>query len=111
MGLRFQLGHGICELCPHPSPRQTDFVVVADNGIHSICLDWCGCPGTKDRFEQLLDMGWWPATQADPDTAFTMRGLRSFHVLNLQGRVPPTDYYRSLERLSNGHGLSRPPVS
>lgn len=111
MGLRYQLGHGVCENCPHPSPRQVDFVVVAENGHHSISLDWCGCPGAKDRFEQLLDVGWWPATPTDPETAFTMTGLRTFHILNLQGKLPPTDYYRSLEQLTNGHGLALCPVS
>lgn len=111
MGLRVQLGHGVCTICPHPQPRQVEFIVVAENGIHAVHLDWCGCPGSKDRLEQLMDMGWWPATQTDPETAFTMSGLRFFHVLNLQAKIPPTDYYRALEQLSNGHGLTPCPVS
>lgn len=111
LGLCYQLGHGVCETCPHPAPRQMDFVVVAENGHHAISLNWCACPGAKDRFEQLLDVGWWPATQSDPDTAFTISGLRRFHLLNLQAKVPPTDYYRALEQLTTGDGLTSTVVS
>lgn len=101
----------MCEICPHPHSRSVDFIVVSENGHHAVSLAWCGCPGAKDRVEQLLEAGWWPATQSDPDTAYTMSCLQRFHVLNLQGKVPPTDYYRTLEQLSNGHGLIKCPVN
>lgn len=37
--------------------------------------------------------------------------LRFFHVTNMQGQVTPTDFYRTLEQLSSGDGLSNLPVS
>ena len=40
-----------------------------------------------------------------------MNVLRNFHILNLQGQISPTDFYRSLERLMCGDGLSAVPVS
>jgi CxC2 like cysteine cluster associated with KDZ transposases len=46
-----------------------------------------------------------------PQTAATMEVLHAFHILNLQARVPPTEFYRSLERMTDGHGLMELPVS
>ena len=36
--------------------------------------------------------------------------LRVFHVMNLQARLAPTDFYRALERLTDGQGLTELPV-
>jgi hypothetical protein len=105
LGLRIQLGHGH-QHCPAKVPGHTDFVVIALNGIHRVNVDFCGCFGQPDSYIQLLELRWWPSTPIAPQTAATMDLLRHFHVLNLQSRVPPTDYYRSLERLTNGQGLA-----
>jgi hypothetical protein len=59
---------------------------------------------------QILEVGWWPSTPLDPQTAATMSVLRLFHVTNLQGQVTPTDFYRTLEKMSSGDGLSNLPV-
>ena len=59
---------------------------------------------------QLLEMQWWPSTPIAPKTAATMEVLRMFHTLNLQARTPPTDFYRTLEQMSNGQGLVNLPV-
>ena len=91
-------------------PGHTDFVVIAMNGIHRVSVDFCGCVGRSDPYIQLLEMRWWPSTPIAPQTAATMDVLRCFHVLNLQSRVPPTDFYRSLERLTDGQGLVSIPV-
>jgi hypothetical protein len=91
-------------------PGHTDFVVVAMNGIHRVSVDFCGCVARSDPYIQLLEMRWWPSTPIAPQTAATMDVLRYFHVLNLQSRVPPTDFYRSLERLTDGQGLGSIPV-
>jgi hypothetical protein len=40
-----------------------------------------------------------------------MSVLRLFHITNLQGQVTPTDFYRTLEQMTSGDGLSNPPVS
>jgi len=36
--------------------------------------------------------------------------LRLFHILNLQGQLAPTDFYRSLEQMTCGDGLRTVPV-
>ena len=37
--------------------------------------------------------------------------LHFFHITNFQGQVTPMDFYRSLELMSSGDGLTNPPVS
>jgi len=110
MGLRFQLGHAANEFCPFAERGPTGFVAVAINGIHTINVDFCGCPGKPDHYAQLLEIQWWPSTPLAPQTAFTMEVLRTFHILNLQARIPPTEFYRGLERMTNGQGLRELPV-
>jgi hypothetical protein len=44
-------------------------------------------------------------------SAATMDLLRTFHIMNLQARVSPTNFYRSLERMTDGQGLVNLPVS
>jgi hypothetical protein len=58
-----------------------------------------------------LEAGWWPSTPLEPQSAASMAVLRSFHILNLQGQISPTDFYRSLEQMTVGNGLSDVPVS
>ena len=60
---------------------------------------------------QLLESRWWPSTPLDPKTAATMSVLRLFHLNNLQGHVTPTDFYRTLEQMTSGDGLTKVPVS
>ena len=86
-------------------------MVLASNGIHCPAIDFCGCVGAPPHYVQLLEVGWWPSTPLDPQTAATMSLLRHFHVTNLQGQVTPTDFYRSLEQMSSGDGLNKLPVS
>ena len=111
MDLRIQLGHKQGVICPFRQAGNKDFVVIASNGIHSIAIDFCGCAGAPSHHLQLLEVGWWPSTPLDPQTAATMSILRFFHITNLQGQVTPTDFYRSLELMSSGDGLTNPPVS
>jgi hypothetical protein len=40
-----------------------------------------------------------------------MNVLRLFHIMNLQGHISPTDFYRTLEQMTCGDGLLRIPVS
>ncbi|EEB97521.1 hypothetical protein MPER_03140, partial [Moniliophthora perniciosa FA553] len=44
-----------------------------------------------------------------PRSAATFKLMRQFHVVNLQGQVPPTDFYRSLEQLTDGSGMKHIP--
>ena len=85
--------------------------MLSSNGIHNIAIDFCSCVGAPSHYIQVLEVGWWPSTPLDPQTAATMSLLRLFHVTNLQGQVTPTDFYRTLEQMSSGDGLRNLPVS
>ncbi|KAJ7071719.1 hypothetical protein B0H15DRAFT_793414 [Mycena belliarum] len=95
-GLRFQLGHAPGEDCDFRDPRK--FVVLDNNTIHEVQVDFCGCLGAPPIRDQLVNIGWFPATVKEPETVATLSLLRRFHTLNLQGRVPAYDFYNALER-------------
>lgn len=111
LGLCVQLGHGglPCEF--QIRSDNFGFVVIDTNGIHQVNINFCGCIEAPPPRQQLLEVGWWPSTPKDPQTAATMNVLRTFHVLSLQGQIAPTDFYRGLEQLMDGDGLSTVPVS
>lgn len=111
LGLCMQLGHQLQSSCPFRHQGHKDFVVLHINGIHSINVDFCGCDGVPAPHEQLLEVGWWPSTPLKPQSAASMAVLWSFHILNLQGQIAPTDFYRALEQMMVGNGLSDVPVS
>jgi hypothetical protein len=108
-GLRVQLGHPPGQYCTMRSAVRNDFTVIHSNGIHSVSVDVCGCSNVKMHI-QLLRVGWWPATPLDPNSCATFQVLREFQTLNLQGKVPIYDYYRTLELLTDNTGLESLPV-
>ncbi|KAG5221688.1 CxC2 domain-containing protein [Salix suchowensis] len=91
--------------CPMVKRGHIDFVLIHTNGIHLVAVDFCGCPDKREHYDQILDVGWWPSSLLDPQTATTFQLLRLFHSLNLQGCIPATDFYRGLEQLNHGDGL------
>ncbi|KAJ7825807.1 hypothetical protein B0H14DRAFT_3088537 [Mycena olivaceomarginata] len=110
LNIRYQIGHPWGEDCPLGYLNQKrDFVVLHDNGIHVLDIDFCCCAGAPSEVAQLLNIGWFPATHKDPSTAATLGMLRRFHKLNLQARLPAYDYYNTLLLLSNGAGLKKVP--
>lgn len=111
LGLRIQLGHPLGQSCPFRARAHQNFVVIHVNGIHLINLDFCACSGSPTPREQLLEVGWWPSTPLEPQSAASMAVLRSFHTWNLQGQISSTDFYRGLEQMTCGNGLSSVPVS
>ena len=86
-------------------------MVIHTNGIHVLSLNFCGCEGSPPRFQQLLEIGWWPATPLESQTAATFQGLEHFQAVNLNGSCLATDYYRALETITDGSGLEPLPVS
>jgi hypothetical protein len=109
--IRYQIGHPFGEDCPTNYLGQSgDFVVLHDNGIHVLDVDFCCCTGAPSPVAQLLNIGWFPATHKDPSTAATLSMLRRFHKLNLQARLPAYDFYNTLVILSDGAGLRKLPV-
>ena len=104
-----QLGHAQGGSCFNPELVK-DFVVIDENGIHVLNIQFCGCSAIE-WYDQLLEVGWWPATTLQPSTAATFKVLGHFQMVNLQAATPATDYYRALEMLTDGTGLGNLPVS
>ncbi|KAJ7486367.1 hypothetical protein B0H11DRAFT_1721743 [Mycena galericulata] len=119
LGLRFQIGHPAGQDCPfvhlaRPTKKkkhevEKGFVVLHDNAIHILDVDFCGCPGSPSEADQLFNIGWYPATPKEPSTAATLSLLRRFHKLNLQARLPAYDFYNTLVLLTNAAGLIKVP--
>ncbi|KAJ7185969.1 hypothetical protein C8R46DRAFT_880838 [Mycena filopes] len=103
-GLRYQIGHPPGEDCGY-SNGPHKFVIMDNNAIHKVTVDFCGCIGADSVNDQLLNIGWFPATVKQLETCTTISLLRRFHTLNLQGRVPAYDFYNSLEVLSDRAGM------
>ncbi|KAJ7839467.1 hypothetical protein B0H14DRAFT_2309591, partial [Mycena olivaceomarginata] len=60
--------------------------VLHNNGIHMLNVDFCLCTGAPSELDQLINVGWYPATHKEPSTAATISPLRHFHKLILQAR-------------------------
>ncbi|KAJ6513582.1 hypothetical protein C8R47DRAFT_962737 [Mycena vitilis] len=110
MGQRIQLGHSLGERCLNPHGGHTGFVVLHDNGIHTVDIDFCGCEGEgrTEHYLQLLQFGWFPATDERPQTAASFQVLDNFHLHTLQAKTTAYDFYAVLERLTNNAGVKPP---
>ncbi|KAJ7357920.1 hypothetical protein DFH08DRAFT_613665, partial [Mycena albidolilacea] len=86
------------------------FVILHDNGIHWVNIDFCACDeGTcEEHYIQLLRAGWYPATDDKPQTAATFLVLNKFHLQTLQAKTTAYDFYAVLERLTNNVGVKPP---
>jgi hypothetical protein len=111
LGLHVQLGHQSGSSCSFCHQGHKNFIVLHTNGIHSIDINFCGCNSVPTPCKQLLEASWWPSTPLEPQSAASMAVLQSFHILNLQGQIALTDFYRSLEQMMVGNRLSDVPVS
>jgi hypothetical protein len=87
-----------------------DFVVLHDNGIHQVKVDFCGCEkgDREEEYIQLLRAGWYPATDERPQTAATLLILDKFHLQTLQAKTTAYDFYTVLERLTDNTGVKPP---
>ncbi|KAJ7788725.1 hypothetical protein B0H14DRAFT_2627987 [Mycena olivaceomarginata] len=110
LGLRIQFGHPPHERCSRAVAGHEDFVVLHDNGIHIVDVDFCACDsGQRDEpYIQLLRGGWYPATDDRPQTAATFLILDKFHLHTLQAKTTAYDFYAVLERLTNNTGIKPP---
>ncbi|KAJ3816641.1 hypothetical protein F5880DRAFT_1619098 [Lentinula raphanica] len=94
-GYSIPLGHNGSR-CPKAS--EPLMMTIADvNGIHATQVSFCQCVDNS-RWRQLLDIDIFPATIAQPQTAFTFALLRHWTILNLQSKVTAHHYVAALRR-------------
>ncbi|KAG2756212.1 hypothetical protein P692DRAFT_20844226 [Suillus brevipes Sb2] len=106
LGLRIQLGHNIGESCQLPVRAfNNDFVLINTHAIHPIAIDFCSCTKAQSHIQQLLRVGWFPATTSDPKTAATFAVLQHFHILSFDSKVSAYEFYHTLVRLTDNTGL------
>jgi hypothetical protein len=108
LGLRIQMGHPPGECCGNPRAGDKHFVVLHENQIHEVNVDFCGCENNVNHYTQLLRMGWFPATPDKPKTCATFILLDRFLVHTLQAKTTMYDFYGALEKLTNNVGVKPP---
>ncbi|KAJ7309164.1 hypothetical protein DFH08DRAFT_719423 [Mycena albidolilacea] len=56
LDLRIQFGHPPHKRCLNPEPGHQGFVVIHDNGIHNVKVNFCACTdsGREEHYIQLL---------------------------------------------------------
>lgn len=86
---------------PPPSPNSRILVVVDVSGIHELCFSFCSCPGAMAEDVQLLDMGFYPASDTRPSTVFTEAVLDDFLLANKICKTSPRNYFTKLRRGTN----------
>ncbi|KAJ7707970.1 hypothetical protein B0H14DRAFT_2646717 [Mycena olivaceomarginata] len=101
MGLRIQLGHWkpnnrVCSV-PDPAPND-DFVIVHENGVHPVHLDYCGCGRGGLRKVQLLRARLWAAMTTHLRTTATFSVLRSYHLHSFESKCAALEFYQALGR-------------
>ncbi|KAJ7630159.1 hypothetical protein B0H17DRAFT_1217935 [Mycena rosella] len=91
--------------------RYNEFVMLHENGIHNVKIDYCGCEKREEAgalYIQLLRAGYYPASEDRPQTAATFAVLDKFHIHTLQAKTTAYDFYAVLERLTDNTGVKPP---
>ncbi|KAI0309601.1 hypothetical protein OF83DRAFT_1179433 [Amylostereum chailletii] len=86
-------------------PRET--VVCTEDGFQSLKIGYCACRQAdtgeaEPESLQLLHVGLFPASWAQPATVFTISLLDKFHVLSNQAQTTHQNYTEYLKRLTDG---------
>ena len=98
--LQFQLGHPHNTPCVFQQQAHKYFVVIHNNGFHSVNLYYCNCQPGYAIHQQLLDNAWFLSTPLEPRTCGTFAVLHHFHTLNLQVNTTSYDLYTVLTLLT-----------
>jgi len=87
-------------------------LVVDLSGHHTVRVRFCKCSknGFVENFQQLLRVGWYPASVLRPKTAFTFDLLDTYHKLSLQGKLNLYDFYNAIAQKTDNHGGLKPKV-
>ena len=110
--LCIQLGHRVGERCSNPSCAAGDnFVVVDEDGVHQVGLDYCDCEKAKHVVTQLLCACWYPATSTAPKLAATFNVLEFFQLLSFESKASVFEFYYTLMQRTDNTGTTKVPVS
>ncbi|KAK0493828.1 hypothetical protein EDD18DRAFT_1078111, partial [Armillaria luteobubalina] len=111
LGLSYQVGHPLGDICIHPCPAfDHRFTIIDTNGVHDINLNFCNCCHECPLATQLQCMWLFPGTVMEPHTAVTMAALEQFQMLTFMGKLSAYEYYHSLAQLLDNTGTNTPLV-
>ena len=112
LGYELQLGHLPGDGCPVPGREIKAFLVMHTNGLHKIRVRYCACrPYDYYNMQQVLDVGWWPATPLIPECAATEALMRLNQSLMTSGSVNAQEMCQTLAWISDPSGKMEYPVS
>ncbi|KAJ3769646.1 hypothetical protein FB446DRAFT_811256 [Lentinula raphanica] len=84
--------------------------IIGVQRIHSAFVKFCACEaGSNLDRQQLLAARLFPATSTHPQTAATFDFLNFFQILSFMSKASVTEYYQTLERVTNNSGTFVPP--
>ena len=86
-------------------------VIVDISGVHHVSVAFCTCSGAQSLDMQLLNMGLYPATSKNPQTAFTFAVLDDVLLTAKECRTSIMNYYNKLRRLTDDAFPHDVPVS
>jgi hypothetical protein len=71
-------------------------------------VDFCQCQhsGSQSHWEQLLAYGWFLATPDNAQSAITIRPLKLFHAVSLQGKTTAYHFFNALATITDNTGSS-----
>ncbi|KAK0475299.1 hypothetical protein EDD18DRAFT_1090013, partial [Armillaria luteobubalina] len=108
IGLCVQLNHQSLK-CPVPISCHVKLRILHTTGIHDVAVDYCGCEQQIPQHIQLLQCGWYPASQQVVKTCATFQLLKMFHLLSLVSKTTTYNFCHMLERMSDNTGLNMLP--
>ncbi|KAI0027460.1 hypothetical protein K488DRAFT_61527 [Vararia minispora EC-137] len=95
-----QLGRHYGGTCSYPG-EAIPFTLVDLNGVHGTRIRFCKCCGAPEKHRQLMQAGFFPGTIARPQTAFTFRLMKHYHIQHLESKISAYDYIGSARRFTD----------
>lgn len=75
-------------------------VLLHSNGIHGLGVEFCSCLNSQRPDLQLIEKGFYPASRADPSTAFSLECLEALLVDSLEADTRCQAFARKLQRFT-----------
>jgi hypothetical protein len=110
---------------PCPSRQQPIMTTITDcNGIHKTPIAYCHCNleqsaddfqrhgegADLNRIRQLINAGLFPGSAKAPTSAYTLSGLKLFHLLQMECKVNAGDFINTIRRITDSRFMTEPPV-